>query len=216
MGLSAGLPPARHPGGWLRRLQPVSLGMPSKPHAFPTNSPCPKGLEQIALALQIRSLSDNDTAATVMALERTTMSVRGKFLEVSRLRGLLPCVRSAYVHPTSYIWNGAEGVQHQKHQAEGGDCSSVIHDALKRIHIRRQTRACAHSLTMPVWSHFPNAPVQCMSCLATICKTMAGIQLHAGKSRLWNLAGHCHEEVEELDEEVWNPGGLELLGTPWD
>ena len=73
-----------------------------------------------------------------------------------------------------------------------------------------------HFLTMSMWSHFPKTPVQCTSCLAAICKTIAGIQLHAGKGRVWNRAGHCPKEVEELGEEVWNPGGLTILGPSWD
>ena len=34
-------------------------------------------------------------------------------------------------------------------------------------------------------------------------QSMAGIQLHADKIRVWNRAGQCRDEVEDLGEEVW-------------
>ena len=44
--------------------------------------------------------------------------------------------------------------------------------------------------------------------------TMAGIRLHEGKTRVWNKAGECPEEIAELGPEVWSPEGVKILGTP--
>ena len=145
------------------------------------------------------------------------MSVRGRLLEVPSLKRLLPLIRSVYARRTSYIWDDAASVQHQKHQAEGGDCSSVIHEALKEAdsHLEANESLCAFLDDVYVVT-LPKRTRPVCELLTTICKTMAGIQLHAGKSRAWNLAGQCHEEVEELGEDVSNPGGLEILETPWD
>ena len=42
----------------------------------------------------------------------------------------------------------------------------------------------------------------------------AGIQLHTGKTRVWNRAGTCLPGVEDLGEDVWSPDGIKFLGTP--
>ena len=42
----------------------------------------------------------------------------------------------------------------------------------------------------------------------------AGIELHAGKTRVWNKAGECPPDVVELGDEVWNATGIKILGTP--
>ena len=44
--------------------------------------------------------------------------------------------------------------------------------------------------------------------------TMAGIQLHQGKTRVWNREGTCPADLEDLGEEVWSPRGVKILGTP--
>ena len=44
--------------------------------------------------------------------------------------------------------------------------------------------------------------------------TGAGIQLHTGKTRVWNREGTCPVGVEELGDEVWSPSGIKILGTP--
>ena len=43
---------------------------------------------------------------------------------------------------------------------------------------------------------------------------VAGIQLHPGKTRAWNRAGIPPEAIEELGEDVWQPAGITVLGTP--
>ena len=42
----------------------------------------------------------------------------------------------------------------------------------------------------------------------------AGIELHAGKTRVWNRVGGCPLGMEELGPEVWNAAGFKILGTP--
>ena len=44
--------------------------------------------------------------------------------------------------------------------------------------------------------------------------TMAGIQLHQGKTRVWNREGTCPADFEDFGEEVWSPRGVKILGTP--
>ena len=40
----------------------------------------------------------------------------------------------------------------------------------------------------------------------------AGIELHAGKTRVWNRAGECPLDMVELGDDVWNAAGM----NPWD
>ena len=43
--------------------------------------------------------------------------------------------------------------------------------------------------------------------------SIAGIQLHEGKTRVWNRAGECPPDVADLGDEVWSPRCTKLLGT---
>ena len=42
----------------------------------------------------------------------------------------------------------------------------------------------------------------------------AGIQLHQGKTRVWNRSGTVPDNVDSLGEEVWRTDGIKILGTP--
>ena len=50
--------------------------------------------------------------------------------------------------------------------------------------------------------------------LAKALHRVAGIRLHQGKTRVWNKAGTKPEDVDTLGENVWQPGGVMVLGTP--
>ena len=44
----------------------------------------------------------------------------------------------------------------------------------------------------------------------------AGVELHAGKTRVWNRAGDCPPDMEELGPEVWNAAGIKIgYGLLW-
>ena len=50
--------------------------------------------------------------------------------------------------------------------------------------------------------------------LAEVLTRKAGIQLHTGKTRVWNAAGVRPVNLEDLVPDVWNPRGIKILGTP--
>ena len=50
--------------------------------------------------------------------------------------------------------------------------------------------------------------------LAQVLPRKAGIQLHTGKTRVWNAAGVRPVNLEDLGPDVWNPRGIKILGTP--
>ena len=50
--------------------------------------------------------------------------------------------------------------------------------------------------------------------LAIARENVVGIQLNEDKTRVWNRAGGCAEDMEVLGADVWSPDGVKLLGTP--
>ena len=42
----------------------------------------------------------------------------------------------------------------------------------------------------------------------------AGIRLHTGKARAWNRSGIRPPDLDELGEDVWDPEGIKIMGTP--
>ena len=50
--------------------------------------------------------------------------------------------------------------------------------------------------------------------MGTTLDTRAGIQLLAGKTRIWNRAGIRPPDIDDLGEEVWSPEEVKVLGSP--
>ena len=50
--------------------------------------------------------------------------------------------------------------------------------------------------------------------LADALGRVAGIQLHEGKTRVWNRSQTQPDNINELGPEVWQPRGITVLGTP--
>ena len=50
--------------------------------------------------------------------------------------------------------------------------------------------------------------------LSVKLSTMAGVQLHTGKTRTWNQAGVCPERMAELVPAVRSHEGIKILETP--
>ena len=50
--------------------------------------------------------------------------------------------------------------------------------------------------------------------LAEALGRVAGIQLHEGKTRVWNRSQTQPDNIDELGPEVWQPRGITVLGTP--
>ena len=114
---------------------------------------------------------------------------------------------------------GRCGVQHRIIQAEGGEqgdplmpllFSLAIHDSLQQA--QREFRADENLFAFLDDVYFtsptPNRTRTAYDCLG------AGIQIHTGKTRVWNRASVCPEGMVELGPEVWNPEGVKVLGTP--
>ena len=66
-------------------------------------------------------------------------------------------------------------------------------------------------------SNYARSWTMCVSCdpsRVKVCMSCWKKQLHQGKTRVWNRAGIPPEDIEELGEDVWQPAGIPVLGTP--
>ena len=50
--------------------------------------------------------------------------------------------------------------------------------------------------------------------LADRLHTLAGIELHESKTRVWNRTRECPPAMVVFGYDVWNPRGVKILGTP--
>ena len=75
------------------------------------------------------------------------------------------------------------------------------------IHFRLSGR-CVYAVTSPGRSR------AVYNLLAEQLWAVAGIRLHTGKTRVWNRAAERSPDMDDLGNEVWNPEGIKILGTP--
>ena len=81
-------------------------------------------------------------------------------------------------------------------------CCLGIHDALTAVQQHLEPGECLFAYLDDV-----------SSCWRAL-RAQAGIQLHTGKTRTWNVAGERPEDMEDLGPDVWNPQGVKILGSP--
>ena len=163
------------------------------------------GCECIAHALQV--LTDQDPQSTVLSVDGI-----GAYDTISRnamLRGLrhmeggeavLPFVLQFYGTPSTYLWEDSEGVVHEILQGEGGEQRDALmpalfalgqHDALLAIQdrLRPEERLFAFLDDIYVWSPSPNRMATLHTTIQEQLLAHTGIQIHQGKTQLWNRAG---------------------------
>ena len=90
-----------------------------------------------------------------------------------------------------------------------------IHDSLStvRSRMRHQDSLFTYLDDVHVVS-LPDRTREAYNILQEQLLVGAGIQLHTGKTRVWNRGGTQPADLEELGEEVWSPSGIKILGTP--
>ena len=175
----------------------------------------------------VRAATDADPMTKVLSVDGTgahdrvyRAAMMSKLLEVPSLRHLLPFVRQAYGSATSYSWRQ----RHRIHQEEGGEQGDplmpmlfclAIHDAsaVVKIHLVEGQHLFAFLDDIYVLYSSERTTTNYIM-LANRLETIAGIQLHEGKTRVWNRAGVCSDGVVGLGPEVWGPSGAKILGTP--
>ena len=151
-------------------------------------------------------------------------SFLSKLHSVPSHQGLLLFVRSIYAQTTTCVWEDGTRVRHWIQQAEGGEqgdplmpllFSLGIHDSLCEVRNRLRPDDTLFAYLDDVYvSSPPNRTRDGYNLLEQQLLAGAGIQLHTGKTRVWNRAGTCSPGVEDLGQDVWSPDGIKFLGTP--
>ena len=179
----------------------------------------------------IRVMTDLDPRATVLSVDGVgaydhvlRSSMLGKLMEVPQLRPLIPFVRSTHAHPTNYEWEDQHGTRHQVWQHEGGEQGDplmpllfclAVHNALTDIQEQLRPGEYVFAFLDDIYVvSLPERTRTVFNLAAEKLGAGAGIELHAGKTRVWNKAGECPPNVVELGDEVWNAAGIKILGTP--
>ena len=187
--------------------------------------------------------------------DRTVLSIDGigAFDLVSResmMRGLLsvegghaalPFVRQFYGAPSTYLWQDDMDVVHEVHQGEGGEQGDALMPALFSLGQHNALVAVQHQLEQDermfaflddiYVTARPDRVVPIFNLLRRELWTHARIQIHLGKTQIWNQAGVEPAGCDVLtmdarrndpDAVVWkgdhtlppDQQGLIVLGTP--
>ena len=141
-------------------------------------------------------------------------SIMAKLHEVPGLRKLLPFVRRAYSRPSRYSWVDSQGERHWIQQHEGGEqgdplmpllFSLAIHDALREVSLQLQEEELLFAYLDDVYVvSKPDRTRFLYDLLADRLYTLARIELHEGKTRVWNRAGECPPGMVVFGDDVWS------------
>ena len=148
----------------------------------------------------------------------------GKLSRLPAANAILPFVRLSYAQPSMYAWESETGDTKMIPQGEGGEqgdplmpllFSLGIHDALAEVatHLEEGEQLCAFLDDVYAICQ-PHRVRHIYDLLATMLAQHAGIQLHQGKTRVWNRGGSCPPGLTDLGPDVWSPAGIKVLGTP--
>ncbi len=150
----------------------------------------------------------------------------GKLVTLPTARDALPFVRLSYETRTEYVWADEKGDQEIIPQGEGGEQGDPlmpllfalgIHDALQDVASRLQPGEDLAAFLDDVYVLCkPDRVRDIYNMLEEAFGRIAGIQLHTGKTRVWNKSGITPRNIEDLGGEggAWSPDGVVLLGVP--
>ena len=154
----------------------------------------------------VRVATDENPEATVLSIDGVgaydhvnRSAMMAKLRDTPSLQGLLPFVRSVYSRPSCYKWRDSTGICHDIHHHEGGEqgdplmpllFSLAIHDALLRVKESMLPGELLFAFLDVVYvvSH-PSRTRVVYNLLAEAFHEHAGIELNAGKTRVWNRGG---------------------------
>ena len=152
-------------------------------------------------------------------------SMLRKLLTLPKARAILPFVRLSYANPTRYAWTDENGRAHEIRQGEGGEQGDPlvplffalgIHDALHEVAQQLQEGEDLCAFLDDVYALCSPARVRPIyDLLGEALLRHAGIELHAGKTKVWNRAGVKPPRVDDIGREgAWSPEGVIILGSP--
>ena len=121
------------------------------------------------------------------------------------------------------MWEDADGVRHniEQHEGEQGDplmpmlFSLGLHNALEEVQQLLDPGEFLFAYLDDVFIlSSPERTREIFNLLENTLPKRAGIHLHTGKTRVWNVCGEQPPDIDNLGEEVWSPSGVMILGTP--
>ena len=179
----------------------------------------------------LRAATDADPDATVLSVDGIgaydhvhRAAMLSRLLEMPRARSLLPFVRLSYGQPSQYTWQDESGQDRTVVQAEGGEqgdplmpllFSIGIQGALEEVAatLERGEQLCAFLDDVYLLCR-PDRVTTLFTLLRDVLERRAGVQLHQGKTKVWNKSGRPPEDVRTLGRDAWQPAGIRVLGTP--
>ena len=159
-----------------------------------------------AAARVVRALCERDPRATVVSIDGVgaydhvhRASMLGGLAGDNALAPLLPFARLFYAESSTYLWYDDAGMPHSVVQAEGGEQGDPLMPAL-------------HALGQHSALHAASATLRAVAGVArVVLQEHAGIEVHLGKTRIWNAAGEEPAGTSALQ----GPGGADVWVGAW-
>ena len=162
-------------------------------------------------------LTDLDSRATVLSIDGISafdMISRAAMLDgLHPVRGgdtALPFVLQFYSEPSQYFWTDESGHTHVVHQGEGGEQGDAL---MPMLYALGQHRAllCLQDFLLPhehLFAYLDDLYVVCLpdrvgpifKHLQEALDQYARIQVHLGKTQVWNRGGHVPPGCQEMQE----------------
>ena len=179
-----------------------------------------------------RAACDSDPTSCVLSIDGIgafdhvrRAAMLGKLYSLPNAKAILPFVRVSYASPTRYVWRDDDGVDHDIVQGEGGEQGDPlmpllfalgIHEALRDVSARLRPGEDLCAVLDDVYALCPPERVRPIyDMLAEAFRRHAGIELHAGKTKVWNKIGAEPPDIGDLGgQSAWSPDGLVILGAP--
>ena len=189
----------------------------------------------------LRPATEADARATVLSVDAVgafdhvaRQSMLNALLEWPDLRPLLPYARQFYAAPSSCTWYDGLGAAHDIVQGEGGEQGDPLMPALFAIQpALRETEGLLQDgeaiFAFLDDVHVAASPLRVKLLHDARTRALwahAGVQLNAGKTRVWNAAGEEPPQLSALcgspEDPVWvsdwslpaEQQGLAVLGAP--
>eukprot|EP00439_Symbiodinium_sp_Y106_P007634 s10577_g1.t1 len=196
-------------GGWLRYRNRMETYVSSLfQYALSTRA----GTEALARALAVTcELSPSKTAVSVDGVGAYDHIARAAMFEGlrrdARLVSLIPFVRQFYGRESTYLFYDQLGQAHEVAQAEGGEQGDPLMPGLFAVGIHPALLAAHAELGPPaeLYAFLGDTYVSCdpadacaaFVTLRTELKRLANIDVHLGKTRVWNSTGEQPPDLAE-------------------
>ena len=173
------------------------------------------GCECVAHVLQgLTELNPRTTVTSIDGVSAYDMISRRSMLDgLCRVEGghaTLPFVRMFYGRPSEYLWEDAEGEVHSIAQGEGGEQGDPMmpllfamgqHHALDTVSrsLREDEKLLAY-LDDIYFCCEPDRVGEVYTVVQEALQTHAGISIHGGKTKVWNMAGERPPVCDVLEQ----------------